>query len=651
MRTPILIVLTLAGLLSAGCAGPEIAFTARTRIEPDGRTHRSVRIDSTPARGRPAEEAALQRYLRLPAPGPYDRYDVEPQHVHLEGAFEAPTQVPVDFAKITAGLDLWAQNRLRVRRHDYVLFTTFDFEERIEDIVERAEADEAFDEALGLLVEAVLSALEGRFGEAYDLTRFKDWFRREAPLLARRLYQIGWEIRRSRRGGFDSESETEEWDRRIRQELSRYGLYLAPFDNRAARKRNEARAWEFLDARLSDLVEPRESGTPPLTAKAFQGGQNQKMLLAHLEEAVRGSFGSLDSFLQEIDPLIPVVFGSFFPYRLRLDHRAPEFAFVFRLELPGRIVLSNGVRELDGTLAWRFGDEDLRLAGHPMWARSLLINDAATARLGLVRFPGSLPAVDRFRLAVSGRDGEPDPGALALLREAVEAGDLAPLRRAARPDGGADARDGVPPEQAQVLLGMLSAYYDPDRADRRPTPPATPDASPADTLPPRPDPPPATPDPDDPSTPPATDTAPDASPDLGRMDLGVDLAPPPADRPPVTPPDDDDGTGRPPGTAAPAPADRHAPEEWDLDWPPAPDLPRGPDAPGPRPSASATEQGEEPDEHPRPGDTATGPGAGESRPAGEAGPRADRGDVPAVPLGDGDADADATGPDVQPDDE
>jgi len=45
MRTRILIVLTLATLLPAGCAGPEIAFTARTRIEPDGRTHRSVRID------------------------------------------------------------------------------------------------------------------------------------------------------------------------------------------------------------------------------------------------------------------------------------------------------------------------------------------------------------------------------------------------------------------------------------------------------------------------------------------------------------------------------------------------------------------------------------------------------------------------------
>jgi len=477
-RRPAALVLVAAAVCLSGCKPPKpplISFKAETVIQTDGKTTRTVRITATPAKGQDPAALELTAFLRLPPEKEYSRFDAGARYASFSGSFDSPAAMPVDFIKKTADVGLLAQNRLRVRREDYALLTTFEIEERVEDVVERAEADEAMSQTVALLTEALLSGLEAEYGVDYALDAFKEWVRDALRELVERLYQTVWEIRRSRRGGLDAESELREFDRRLRQEVSRHGLYLAPLldpllGTPVWTKLNDKRAWAFLDAKLAELVTSRRDDAPPLTSDVFRKSDARKRLYANIVVEVEKAFGGLDEFQQQVNQSLALVFGSFFEWRLQLVQSGPVFSFFLRLRPPGRVVQTNGMLDVDGSIFWRFTGDQLQLTGHSMWTRTVYTDEAASRRLGLKGFPGNMTTVERFCKAMRARDGGPDPALTLLLLYCVRDGNLNALREAAvlapegpaRPKGEGPLELTVSPERAQALLGVISAFCRPD---------------------------------------------------------------------------------------------------------------------------------------------------------------------------------------------
>ncbi|MBN1256722.1 MAG: hypothetical protein JXA52_03340 [Planctomycetes bacterium] len=460
-----------AALLLAGCSRPKISFTAKTEIQPNGQTGRAVVI-TCKAANENETPPNLTDFIRLPEVKKYQNFSPLPEGVSFSGIFASPAEVPVDFMKLTTGYDVWAQNRLRLRQNNYVLLSTFEFEERVEDIVERPEAEEALAQGVSLISEAVISGFDGCYGEQYDLSQLDEYLRKTIPELSRRLYQVLWEIRRSRRGGLDLELEVQEWDRRLRQELSNYGLYLEPLTSEEDRQLNEARAWEFLDKKLRELAIPRQPEIPPLRAEILRSTEKQQELFRQIEMSVKESFGSMEYFFKQLDPLIPVIFGAFFEQRLIFNHAEPSFTFHFQIYLPGHIMQTNGVRDIDGSIHWRFTGEDLHLTGYPMWVRSVGIDMQKAQSLGLVGFPLNLVNLDRFLKTIT-TSGAPDKNLIALLDKCVAQKSLAPLRAAAgekTPTASAGNNPNTFAQRADALLKLLEEFLAANLEGKQPGP-------------------------------------------------------------------------------------------------------------------------------------------------------------------------------------
>jgi len=483
-RGPGLAALALAALATAGgCVAPTVSFVAQTTIARDGRTTREVTIACQPRKRTPPQALRLTAYLDLPEPDRYAKYKNAPTRVTFEGAFPSPDEVPVDFVKRTRRTDLLAYNRLLVRRRGYVLFEALDFEESIDDIVDRSQAEASVDRAANLLAKCITGALEAEFGEDYDLTQLNAYLRETLPALADRLYQVFWEVRRSQRDLVAGEAPTAEWDRRLKQELSDWGLHLLPGQTRVTREVNEKALWSFLDAKLKALVPEPEGDLEPLRAESFRDKEVQTRLLFRLIEQAKQERNTAEAFLRDLD--LPGIVGAFggASLPLRFDGNDLEFAlpdpsfyFLFRVRLPGQVIQTNAARDLDGSLVWRFSGRDLVLTGHRMWARTLVVDREAVRRIGLKGFPGSLAAVEQYHDAITGPNGAVDPKLMALVRRCVDQGSLRPLQAAAvpsepvptpemAPDPNGDGA-AVRPDAARELLSVLSVFYEPGpRAD------------------------------------------------------------------------------------------------------------------------------------------------------------------------------------------
>lgn len=423
--------------LAAGCQQPTINFVAQTRLEADGSVSRLVSLSQTVENKVEGQQIPLSNYMSLPSAEKYSNYKVTPDRVNFSGKFSSIEEMPIDFMKKTPGVNFWAQNQLKFVKRDYVLMTAYEYEERICDIVERAEAEESLKQAVNLLVEAIISTLKSEYGEKYDLSEFSDYLREVVPQLSMRLYHIYWETRRA---GADSSvaglNPVYELDHLMRKEVSHYGIALEPYTNKELRKKNDDILWAFFDSKLRNMVKAKDTDSPPLTSKDFKGRENQIKLLFKLLQEIQKSFGSVETFMQQLE--LPLVAGAFsgltVPFEfegnnLQLSKPEPVFNFYFKAQIPGQIIQTNALRDIDGGLIWRFSGDEVMFTGYRMWAKTLDINQTAVRKLGLEKFPGSIVAVEKFYSIISGRDGKANTTLLKLLKESVESGNLTPIEK------------------------------------------------------------------------------------------------------------------------------------------------------------------------------------------------------------------------------
>lgn len=457
MPTTVLRWITLPMLLLCclGCA-PTIKYRIDTAVLPTGACQRTVLVQGI-SHPRLKQQVKLQDYLDLPEADAYEHFVLEPSSLKLGGRFTSPLMIPSDFVKPTLHSEEVARNRILFRHIDLVLVAFMDYEERIDDIVNRLEGERALRKLVDMILDELILALESRFGEDHDLTGLKQYLRAEFPTLALRLYSRLWEIRRARRGGVAFLSEDKEWNHFVGEEARRYGIDLQPGSSDEVEKHNRQAITDFANRKLRELTTPIAGGTEPLNIDFLHDKNAREALLQDLQASVKERHGSTQAFVKKLEPLLPEALGAFLINQYSLLPTNPHLDFQVRLALPGTVIQTNGLIDVNGKLLWSFSEGDMGLSGFAMWARSLIVNQKAIDALRLEDFPGGLNTVERFFRPFRGPGGRTNEELVELLRTCVKEESLGPL--AARAAEG-DKNDSMA-RAAAALHTLLKSYQKP----------------------------------------------------------------------------------------------------------------------------------------------------------------------------------------------
>ncbi|MDR3077936.1 MAG: hypothetical protein LBV15_04130 [Planctomycetota bacterium] len=445
-----------AAFLAAGCA-PSVICRVETVVLPDYSCQRSVRLDIFPNPRFPQHKPRLGDFFQFPPAEQYDSYAVRPEGAAFAGSFASYEQIPPDLARITPGSAARAANALSFRVMDMVLFVLADFDETIADIIAGEEDGQAaLAEIIRICVPEIMAVLNARYGARYDLSRLDAWLNHDLPAKLARVYDGAWRIHAAKRSGVTSPGEEYEYYLFLMAEARREGLELAPPGTPNLREENLRRLREY-GVRLAERLCPARDGGPGVGREGFSGIALDE-LAAAVQKAITARHGSINAFLGKLSALAPRAFGAYLIGSVMPFHMLPETTYRYRLRLPGAIIQTNGVRELNGDLAWSFSDNDLAFTGQSMWARTIFVREAAAAALNLQGFPASLADVDQtFGLCLSPA-GTPREALLDALASAASAGGTAPLEALAANPSSPDAA------AAKGMLELFTRH----RRDRQP---------------------------------------------------------------------------------------------------------------------------------------------------------------------------------------
>lgn len=446
LRRLMSVAIIACALLAAGCS-PVVMCTIETEVFPDYTCTRVTRMDAYPNPNYPGQRTRLGEYFQFPPAEYYDSYVVQPDKALFAGAFNSFEEIPSDLVRPTPGATNLAGNVRSFRVMDMVLFVLADFDETIMDIVKNQDDGEAaLTELVRLLIPEVMSVLNAKYQNRFDLSRLESWLYNELPQKLCRIYAGAWAIHSSKRSGVTSPGEEFEFYMFLRSEARREGLELVEPNHPDMEKENIRRLKEYGMRLAQRLVTPRGGGA--VTQDVITGVAMDE-LLASLQQAITARHGSINGFIAKIAALVPRAFGAYLTGTVMPLYMLPTTTYQYRLKVPGTVIQTNGVRELDGSLVWNFGDRDLAFTGQALWARSIFVREPAVYGLGLKGFPANLSDIDKvFGLCLSPQ-GAPREGLLKGLRDAVTQRSLGPLEALA---GNPQSPD------AQAARGMLELF-------------------------------------------------------------------------------------------------------------------------------------------------------------------------------------------------
>ncbi|MCD8139891.1 MAG: hypothetical protein LUE17_08965, partial [Planctomycetaceae bacterium] len=343
-----------------------------------------------------------------------------------------------DLVRPTPGTTALAGNLRSFRVMDMVLFVWADFDETITDIIQSQEDGEsALQELVRLVVPEVMAVLNAKYGQRFDLRPLETWLYNDLPAKLRRLYAGAWAIHSAKRSGVTSPGEDFEFYMFLKAEAAREGLELAEPNHPDLEKENVRRLKEY-GMRMAARLAPPRPGSGGVSAETFAGTAMDE-LLAGLQQAIIARHGSINNFVAKIAALVPRAFGAYMTGTTMPLYMLPTTTYQYHLRVPGTVIQTNGVRELNGDLVWNFADRDLAFTGQSLWARSLFVREPAVYALGLRGFPASLGDVDKvFGLCLTPQ-GTPREELLRRLRDAVSTRSLAPLQALANNQTSPDA--------------------------------------------------------------------------------------------------------------------------------------------------------------------------------------------------------------------
>lgn len=447
-RTGFLILALIAAVVVLGCS-PGVFCTVETEISPDYLCTRVTRMEAVPNPDNPGRRPRLSDYFQFPPAENYDTYAVQQDKVLFAGMFESFDQIPADVVRITPGTNRRAGNVFSFRVMDMVLFVLADFDETITDIVaSQADGEAALTELIRLTVPEVMSVLNAKYGQRYDLSRLDSWLNNDLPQKLRRVYAGAWAIHSMKRSGVTSPGEEFEIYMMLKAEAKREGLELADPGTADMQQENMRRLREYGIRLAQQLCPPRGGGA----AGGMLDGLEVNDLLASLQQAISARHGSINNFVAKIAALVPRSFGAYLTSSAMPIYMLPDVTYRYRLKIPGSVIQTNGVREFDGSLVWNFTDRDMAFTGQSMWARSIFVREAAMFSLGLRGFPANLTDVDKVFSLCLNEQGAPREALLKALGDSVMSRGLGPLEALSREQGAGDAM------AARAMLDMFEEH-------------------------------------------------------------------------------------------------------------------------------------------------------------------------------------------------
>ena len=457
------LLLQAAPFLTGGCT-PSVVCVVETVVFPDYTCRRTVRMDISPAPGNPRERPRLGDYFQLPPAERYDSYAARQDGIVLTGIFPSYEQMPPDLVRHVPGTQAKAGNVFSFRLMDTVLFVLADFDETLVDIVAgEDDARAALTELVRLTAPEIMAVLNARYGSRRDISRLYAWLNQDLPIKLSRILDGAWRIHAAKRSGVTSPGEEYEYYLFLMAEAKREGLELAPPGTPDLWNENLRRLKEYglsLVDRLCPLRQNVPSSPPGDTGLA---GASPYELLAAMQGVITARHGSINAFIGKLAPLAPRAFGAYILNSVLPFLKLPAVRYHYRLRLPGLVIQTNGVREINGDLVWNFEDHDLAFTGQSMWARTIFIRKQAANALGAPDFPASLADVDRlFGLCVA-PTGAPRESLLDVLAKSADAGNPAPLKALADNQSAPDSA------AARGVLELLERHRQARAASQAPT--------------------------------------------------------------------------------------------------------------------------------------------------------------------------------------
>lgn len=459
------IIALTAILFLQGCS-PLVHCVVETEVYPDYSVSRITRMEASPNPNYPGQRPRLGEYFHFPPAELYETYAVQPDKAVFAGSFASFEQIPSDLVRPTPGTNDRAGNIRSFRVMDMVLFVLADFDETLLDIVQSQEDGEAaLSELVRLVVPELMSVLNAKYGQRFDLRPLESWLYNDLPAKLRRIYAGAWAIHSSKRSGVTSMGEDFEFYMFLKAEAKREGLELAEPNHPDLEKENVRRLKEYGMQLAQRLAPPKTSGVS--AADTFSGIAMDE-LLASLQQAVTARHGSINNFIAKIAAMVPRAFGAYLTSSMMPLYMLPKVSYQYRLRAPGAVIQTNGMRELNGDLVWNFTDKDLAFTGQSLWARTIFIREPAVYALGLRGFPASLADVNKvFELCLTPQE-TPREELLKRMRDSVEQRNLAPLQTMAQNPNSPDAAS------ARGLLELFENHRKSQSSSRSAAEPAPP---------------------------------------------------------------------------------------------------------------------------------------------------------------------------------
>jgi len=400
----------LAALLVLVGCGEEVVVRESTRVYRDGSLSRSIEISGREADGSMPTEAswlAETAGVALASPEAWGRIDERPGYLAAEATFGRAETIPRILTHAGEQGSVQDRTRIELRDDDLVVMRRWVYEEIRGDPYGAEELAAAVDALMELAVDFLRDEVRKEFGSGMATTRAEAFLRRDVRSLAMDVFGL---MRQSVGSKGDPTAMGALLEILARHDVPRPGGDTpSPDDDLLDVAVPLALAWtldglaaalstpdapvasEDLDfwPTLEDLSSIEVSDGPPIDPRAAEFERAAEALL----DALSGYYG---------------------------DEGSPRFRFESRLEMPGRLLRTNGTPGAEG-VHWLFRNVDLALGDVIMTAETVELDLDALVSLG-ARRDFDTAALLRLTDVLALRDTE---GAVReLLAAAVEDGRL-----------------------------------------------------------------------------------------------------------------------------------------------------------------------------------------------------------------------------------
>jgi hypothetical protein len=429
-----LVVVTLLAL--AGC-GEEVVVRESTRVYRDGSLTRSIEISGRdPDGSAPTDPAWLAEtaHLALASPDAWGRIDERPGYLAAEATFDRADRVPRILTHTGEESSILDRTRIDLRDDDLVVMRRWVYEETRGDPYGEEELAAATDALVELAVEYLRDEVRKEFGPGMGTNRAEAFLRRDVRSLAMDVFNL---MRQSIGSGEDPAARTA-----LLEVLARHGV-RPPEVPPSEGDLFDIAAPVAMDWTLEGLATALSTPDAPVYPEDLDFWPTLEDLSVLEATDELPSDPRADEFTRAAEVLVEALSGYYG------DEGSPRFRFESRVEMPGRLLRTNGTPGPDGA-HWLYRNVDLALGDVTMTAEAIELDIDALVSLG-ARKEFDTAALLRLTDILAVRDTE--AVLRELLGEAVDRGRLDLLQD----------EDRVP-DELERLARELHELLDPSRA-------------------------------------------------------------------------------------------------------------------------------------------------------------------------------------------